>query len=314
MKIIVLDGYALNPGDLSWGGFEELGDVTVYDRTPPERVVERLQGADAMITNKVPVTAELLEQLPDLKYIGATATGYNIIDTDACRARGVVVTNVPAYSTEAVVQMTWAHIFNLTNRVALHAESVTAGDWCVSPDFCYWKTPQPALSQMTLGIVGFGQIGQGIALAAQTFGLRVIVSTRTPYNLPGIEMVSRETLFAEADIISLHCPHTPDTARMINAESIGLMKPGAFLINTSRGGLIDEVALADALNSGRLAGAGLDVLSTEPPKKDNPLLSAKNTFLTPHIAWAGIAARQTLMNQTVKNLKSFMAGATVNGV
>jgi len=314
MKIIVLDGYALNPGDLSWGGFEELGDVTVCDRTPPERVVERLQGADAMITNKVPVTAELLEQLPDLKYIGATATGYNIIDTDACRARGVVVTNVPAYSTEAVVQMTWAHIFNLTNRVALHAESVTAGEWCVNPDFCYWKTPQPALAQMTLGIIGLGQIGQRIALAAQAFGLRVIVSTRTPYNLPGIKMVSRETLFAEADIISLHCPQTPETEGLINAESIKLMKPGAFLINTSRGGLIDETALADALNSGRLAGAGLDVLSTEPPKKDNPLLSAKNCFITPHIAWAGIAARQTLMNQTVKNLKSFLSGDAVNRV
>lgn len=314
MKIIVVDGYAMNPGDLSWDGLNELGDLTVYDRTPPELVVERLQGADAMIINKVPVTAELLDQLPDLKYIGVTATGYNIIDTDACRARGVAVANVPAYSTEAVVQMTWAHILNLTNRVALHADSVRDGDWCACEDFCYWKTPQPALSQMTLGIIGFGQIGQGVALAAQAFGLRVLVSTRTPRNLPGVEMVSRDKLFAESDIISLHCPQTPETTGLINAAAIELMKPGAYLINTSRGGLIDEAALADALNSGRLAGAGLDVLSTEPPAKDNPLLNATNCFITPHIAWAGTAARQSLMNQTANNLRAFIAGEPINVV
>ncbi len=314
MKIIVLDGYALNPGDLSWDGLRELGDVTVHERTPPERVVERLRGAEALITNKVPVTAELLEQLPDLQYVGVTATGYNIIDTGACRARGVVVSNVPAYSTAAVVQLTWAHIFNLTNRVALHADSVTAGEWCGCKDFCYWKTPQPALNEMTLGIIGFGQIGQGVALTAQAFGLRVLVFTRTPRNLPGLEMVSREELFKRSDIVSLHCPQTPETTGLISAEAIQLMKPGAFLINTSRGGLIDEAALADALNSGRLAGAGLDVLSSEPPARQNPLLSAKNCFITPHIAWAGTAARQSLMNQTVGNLRAFVDGAPINVV
>jgi glycerate dehydrogenase len=314
MKIVVADGYALNPGDLSWDGLNEMGNVTVYERTPPDRVIERLRGADALITNKVPVTAELLEQLPDLKYIGVTATGYNIIDTDACRARGVAVANVPAYSTAAVVQMTWAHIFNLLSRVALHADSVRSGEWCDCIDFCYWKTRQPALNEMTLGLIGFGQIGQGMALAAQGFGLRVIVSTRTPRDLPGIEMVAREELFKQSDIISLHCPQTPQTEKLINAESIELMKPGAFVVNTSRGGLIDEAALAGALNSGRLAGAGLDVLSTEPPKKDNPLLSAKNCFITPHIAWAGIAARQSLMNQTIANLRAFVAGEPVNRV
>ena len=314
MKIVVADGYTLNPGDLSWEAFEQMGEVTVYDRTPPESVVERLCGADALITNKVPVTAGLLEQLPDLKYVGVTATGYNIIDIDACRVHGVAVTNVPAYSTAAVVQLTWAHILNLFNRVTLHADSVRAGDWTACADFCYWKTPQLALSEMTLGIIGFGQIGQGVALVAQGFGLRVIVSTRTPYNLPGIEMVSREELFRQADIISLHCPMTPETSTMINAETIGLMKQGAYLINTSRGGLINEAALAEALNSDRLAGAGLDVLTDEPPSAGNPLLSAKNCFITPHIAWAGIAARRSLMQQTAANLRAFLDGESVNRV
>lgn len=314
MKIIVVDGYAMNPGDLSWDGLEEIGDVTVYDRTPPERVVERLQGADVMITNKVPVSAKLLEQLPNLNYIGITATGYNTIDTDACRRRDVVVCNVPAYSTKAVVQMTWAHIFNLTNRVALHADSVCDGDWTACPDFCYWKTPQPALENMTLGLIGFGNIGQGVAAAAKGFGLRVLVSTRTSRDVSDVDLVSRDELLGQSDIVSLHCPQTPETQKLINAESIALMKPGAFLVNTSRGGLIDEAALADALNSGRLAGAGLDVLSTEPPLEDNPLLRAKSCFISPHMAWAGIAARQSLINQTVNNLRAFLDGAPVNRV
>lgn len=314
MKIVVTDGYALNPGDLSWEGLEQFGDVTVYDRTPPELVVERLRDADAMITNKVPVSAELLEQLPNLKYIGVTATGYNIIDTEVCRERGVVVANVPAYSTAAVAQMTWAHIFNLLNQVALHADSVRSGEWSNCKDFCYWKTPQPALENMTLGLIGFGNIGQGVAAAAKGFGVRVLVSTRTLRDVPDVEFVSREELLSQSDIVSLHCPQTPETEKLINAESIGLMKPGAFIINTSRGGLIDETALADALNSGRLAGAGLDVLSTEPPAEDNPLISAKNCFITPHIAWAGTAARQSLMNQTVANLRAFLDGEPVNRV
>jgi glycerate dehydrogenase len=299
---------------LSWEGLEPLGEVAVYDRTPPELVVERLRDADAMITNKVPVSAELLGQLPNLKYIGVTATGYNIIDTEACRERGVVVSNVPAYSTAAVVQLTWAHIFNLLNHVALHADSVRSGEWSRCKDFCYWKTPQPALEQMTLGLIGFGNIGQGVAATAKAFGLRVLVSTRTPRDVPDVEFVSREELLSQSDIVSLHCPQTPETEKLINAESIALMKPGAFIINTSRGGLIDEPALANALNSGRLAGAGVDVLSTEPPAEDNPLISAKNCFITPHIAWAGTAARKTLMNQTVANLRAFVDGAPVNRV
>ncbi|QHI69763.1 D-2-hydroxyacid dehydrogenase [Tichowtungia aerotolerans] len=314
MKIVVTDGYALNPGDLSWEGLEQLGEVTVYDRTPPELVVERLRDADAMITNKVPVSAELLGQLPNLKYIGVTATGYNIIDIEACRERGVVVSNVPAYSTAAVVQLTWAHIFNLLNQVALHADSVRCGEWSRCKDFCYWKTPQPALEQMTLGLIGFGNIGQGVAATAKAFGVKVLVSTRTQRDVPDVEFVSREALLSRSDIVSLHCPQTPETEKLINAESIALMKPGAFIINTSRGGLIDEPALAEALNSGRLAGAGLDVLSTEPPAEDNPLISAKNCFITPHIAWAGTAARKTLMNQTVANLRAFLDGEPVNRV
>ncbi len=314
MKIVVLDGYTLNPGDLSWSGLEELGEITVYDRTSPSDVVSRAKRAAALFTNKVLITGEILNQLPELRYVGVLATGYNVVDVKACHARNIVVTNVPEYGTAAVVQMTWAHIFNLANRVAAHADSVRNGVWCVSKDFCYWETPQMALGEMTLGLIGFGKIAQGVASIAQGLGMRVRVFTRTRHTVPGIEFVSRETLFRESDMISLHCPQTPETEKLICAENIARMKPGILLINTSRGGLIDELALAEALNAGRIAGAGLDVLSTEPPSKDNPLLTARNCFITPHIAWAGITARRTLMRQAGENLKQFLSGTPVNCV
>ena len=314
MKIVVLDGYTLNPGDLSWSGLEELGELTVYDRTSQSDVVSRAKGATALFTNKVPITEEILNQLPELWYIGVLATGYNVVDVKACHARNIVVTNIPEYGTAAVVQMTWAHIFNLTNRVASHADGVRKGDWYACKDFCYWETQQLTLGDMTLGLIGFGKIAQGVASIAQCLGMRVRAFTRTPCTVPGVEFVSRETLFRESDLISLHCPQTPETEKLICAENIALMKSGALLINTSRGGLIDEPALAEALNAERIAGAGLDVLSIEPPPKNNPLFTARNCFITPHIAWAGITARRTLMRQASENLKQFLSGTPINCV
>ena len=316
MKIVVLDGYGLNPGDLSWKGMEALGELTVYDRTSLSELMERSEGAEALITNKTLITAENMEALPDLKYIGVLATGYNVVDIEAAKARGIVVTNIPAYSTSSVAQMVFAHILNITQRVGHYAEENSKGRWTNNADFCYWDTDLVELDGKKMGIVGFGNIGQATARIAQAFGMEVLLYTSKEQSaLPqGMRKVALDELFAESDVISLHCPLTPDTKEMVNAERLKLMKPGAILVNTGRGPLVNEQDLADALNEGRIAAAGLDVLSVEPANADNPLLGAKNCFITPHIAWATKEARTRLMQIAVQNLKSYQEGYIINNV
>ena len=316
MKIVVLDGYGLNPGDLSWKGMEALGELTVYDRTSPSELMERSEGAEALITNKTLITAENMEALPDLKYIGVLATGYNVVDIEAAKARGIVVTNIPAYSTSSVAQMVFAHILNITQRVGHYAEENSKGRWTNNADFCYWDTDLVELDGKKMGIVGFGNIGQATARIAQAFGMEVLLYTSKEQSaLPqGMRKVALDELFAESDVISLHCPLTPDTKEMVNAERLKLMKPGAILVNTGRGPLVNEQDLADALNEGRIAAAGLDVLSIEPANADNPLLGAKNCFITPQIAWATKEARTRLMQIAVQNLKSYQEGYIINNV
>ncbi len=315
MNIVVLDGYTLNPGDLSWDRIKELGNCTVYDRTPHELTVERAKYADAVYTNKVILNLEILEQLPTLKFIGVLATGYNVVDIDAAKRAGITVTNIPAYSTDSVAQMVFSHILHFVQNVAVHAQSVDAGDWSKSIDFAYWKTPQTELAGKTLGIIGFGQIGQAVAKIGLAFGMKVIFNNRSKKET-GLtaKQVDLDTLLNESDFISINCPLTPENAGFINKDSIRKMKPGAFLVNTGRGPLIHEQDLADALNNGRIAGAGLDVLATEPAKKDNPLIGAKNCFITPHIAWATLEARSRLMRIAVENLKSYLSGTPQNVV
>ena len=316
MKIVVLDGYGLNPGDLSWKGIKALGELTVYDRTSPSELMERSEGAEALITNKTLITAENMEALPELKYIGVLATGYNVVDIEAAKARGIVVTNIPAYSTSSVAQMVFAHILNITQRVGHYAEEDSKGRWTNNADFCYWDTDLVELDGKKMGIVGFGNIGQATARIAQAFGMEVLLYTSKEQSaLPqGMRKVALDELFAESDVISLHCPLTPDTKEMVNAERLKLMKPGAILVNTGRGPLVNEQDLADALNEGRIAAAGLDVLSVEPANADNPLLGAKNCFITPHIAWATKEARTRLMQIAVQNLKSYQEGYIINNV
>ena len=314
MKIVVLDGYTMNPGDLSWEGLEGLGECAVYERTPPERVVERAAGTEIILTNKVPFDRERLARLPALKYIGVLATGYNVVDTAAARERGIVVTNVPAYSTRSVAQLVMALVLELAHHVGHHARTVREGRWTASKDFAYWDYPLVELDGLVMGIVGFGQTGRAVADLARAFGMRVLVHTRTPTAGPGVEFVDLATLLRRSDVVSLHCPLTPQTEGLVNAERLALMKPTAFLINTSRGPVVNERDLAEALNSGRIAGAGLDVLSTEPPKADNPLLAAKNCFITPHVAWATRAARERLMKTVVANVRAFLAGRPQNVV
>jgi glycerate dehydrogenase len=315
MKIVVLDGYVLNPGDLSWEGVKELGDCIIYDRTSAEQTFERAKGADVLITNKVVVDGELISKLPDLKYIGVLATGYNVVDTISAKKSGVVVTNIPAYSTASVAQMVFSHILNYAQNVSVHANSVAVGEWTKSVDFAYWKTPQMELAGKTLGIIGFGQIGQAVAKIGLAFGMKVIFSNRSKKetNLDA-EQVVLETLFAESDFISINCPLTPENAGFINKATISKMKPTAFLVNTGRGALVNEQDLADALNSGKIAGAGLDVLSVEPAKPENPLPNAKNCYITPHIAWATFEARSRLMKIAEENLKAFLEGKPINTV
>ncbi len=320
MKIVVLDGHAMNPGDLSWRGLEELGELTVHDRTPAGQVVERAQGAEIVLTNKSPLPRQTIEALPHLRYIGVQATGFNVVDAEAARERGVTVTNVPGYSTRSVAQMVMALLLELTQQVGHHAELVRRGRWSASPDFCCWDRPLVELDGLTIGIVGFGAIGRGVARLARAFGMRVLIHTRHPDDYRAtpqgreVEFVDLESLFCRSDVVSLHCPLTPQTEGMVDAERLGRMKPGAFLINTGRGPLVDEAALAEALNAGRLAGAGLDVLSAEPPSADNPLLQARNCFITPHIAWATRAARERLMASVVENVRAFLAGKPENVV
>lgn len=314
MKIVVLDGYCLNPGDLDWSGFEPMGSITVYDRTPATLTVERSKDADVLLTNKTVLNAENMSQMPNLKYVGVLATGYNVVDLEYAASRGITVTNIPAYSTASVAQMVFAHILNIANSVEHHSQLVRGGAWSSSIDFCFWDSPQIELAGKTIGLVGLGNTGMATARIAQAFGMKVIAVT-SKNNLPeGIKSVSYSDLWQQSDIVSLHCPLSADTRNLVNASTIAQMKPSAILINTGRGPLIDEQALADALNSGRIAAAAVDVLSTEPPATDNPLLTARNCFITPHIAWATREARQRLMDIAVGNLKAFADGKPVNVV
>ena len=316
MKIVVLDGYALNPGDLSWTGMEALGELTVYERTSPSEVLERSAGAEVLITNKTVITAEHMAALPQLKYIGVLATGYNVVDIDEARNHGIVVTNIPAYSTASVAQMVFAHVLNITQRVGYYATENANGRWTNSVDFCYWDTDLVELDGKKMGIVGLGNIGRATARIAQAFGMEVLVVTSKEQSaLPeGMKKVTLDELFAQSDVVSLHCPLTPDTKEMVNAARLQTMKPSAILINTGRGPLVNEQDLADALNEGRIAAAGLDVLSVEPSVTGNPLLGARNCFITPHIAWATKEARIRLMDIAVNNLKSYQEGIIINNV
>ena len=316
MKIVVLDGYGLNPGDLSWDAVSQLGELTVYDRTSSEEVIERSAGAEAILTNKTVITAEIMEALPDLKYIGVLATGYNVVNVDAAREKGIVVTNIPAYSTPSVAQMVFAHILNIAQQVQHHSEEVRKGRWTNNADFCFWDTPLIELREKKIGLVGLGHTGFNTARIAIGFGMQVTAYTsKSSLQLPPeIKKRTLDELFSECDIVSLHCPLTDETKELVNAERLRLMKPTAILINTGRGPLVNEQDLADALNAGKLYAAGLDVLSSEPPKADNPLLTARNCYITQHIAWASLEARTRLMDILVENIKAFQAGKPVNNV
>jgi glycerate dehydrogenase len=308
-SIVILDGHTLNPGDLSWSPFEELGKVTSHDRTSEADVLGRAKAAEVLIVNKTPLTARTIAALPNLRYIGVLATGYNIVDTAAARARGIPVTNVPVYGTDAVAQHVFALLLELTQHVGHHAAAVREGRWSRSADWCFWDTPLVELAGRQLGLVGgAGRIGRAVAQIGEAFRMSVAVAELAdgPAKL--------ETVFRRSDVISLHCPLTPETQDMVNARTLGWMKPTAFLINTSRGPLVNDRDLAEALNAGRIAGAGLDVLSVEPPPPDNPLLAAKNSLVTPHLAWAPGASRGRLLAAAAANLRAFLSGRPVNVV
>ena len=312
MNIVVLDGYALNPGDLSWGNLENLGNCTVYERTAADEIIERAKDADIIVVNKTVIDRKVIEELPTLKFIAETATGYNNIDLTAAKEKGVVVSNVPAYSTDSVVQMIFAHILNFTNKVAEHANSVNSGKWENAKDFCFWNSSLTELKGKTLGIIGFGNIGKAVSHIAHAFGMKVLVSTRTKRDIKDINFVEKNELFKDSDFIALACALTADTHHIINKDSLSLMKKSAFLINTGRGPLIDEQALAYAIKDGEIAGAGLDVLEEEPPKNGSPLIGLDNCFITPHIAWASTEARERLMGVTVDNVRAFIDGSPIN--
>lgn len=316
MKIVALDGYAANPGDLSWDELKALGECVIYDRTAPEEVLERAADAEVVLTNKVVITAEMMAALPQLKYIGVMATGYNIVDIDAARERGIIVTNIPSYSTDSVAQMVFAHILNIAQQVQHHSEAVHQGRWTSSKDFCFWDTPLIELRGKKIGIVGLGHTGYTTARIAIGFGMEVYAYTsKSSFQLPPeIKKMELDQLFSECDIISLHCLLTDKTRELVNAARLKQMKPTAILINTGRGQLVNEQDLADALNNGQIYAAGLDVLSQEPPKADNPLLTARNCYITPHIAWASAAARERLMGILLDNLKGYIEGKVINNV
>jgi len=316
MKIVILDGYTVNPGDYSWKELNSFGEVEIYDRTSRDEVIARAKDADMVLTNKVVLKGETLAQLPQLKYIGILATGYNIIDVEETRARGIVVANVPAYSTDSVAQMTFAHVLNITNRIEHYADQNRKGQWSAAADFCYWDTPLSELAGKTFGIVGLGNIGQKVASIALSFGMRVIALTsKKAEEMPkGVEKADLEELLTQSDVLSLHCPLTENTREMINRQSLAKMKRGVILVNTGRGPLVNEADVADALAEGRLAGYGSDVMSSEPPKADNPLLKQPNAFITPHIAWATAEARGRLMATAIENAKAFIAGKPQNVV
>lgn len=316
MKIVVLDGYGMNPGDLSWDEFKALGDCTIYDRTSTADVVARAKDADVILTNKTVISAEAIAALPELKYIGVMATGYNVVDIAAAKERGIVVTNAPAYSTLSVAQMAFAHILNIVQNVAHHSNEVKNGRWTNNDDFCFWDTPLIELSGLKLGIVGLGHTGMATARVAFGFGMNVCAYTsKSQLQLPSdIKIMTKDEIFTECDIVSLHCPLNEETRELVDAKRLASMKPTSILINTGRGSLINEQDLADALNNGVIYAAGIDVLSSEPPRADNPLLSAKNCFITPHIAWATKASRIRLMKILVDNIKAFSAGKPTNNV
>lgn len=316
MKIVILDGYSVNPGDLSWAELEKCGELTVYDRTNAEETIARAKDADAILTNKVVISDEIINKLPNLKYIGVLATGYNVVDTEAAKKRGIIVTNVPAYSTNSVVQMTFAHILNMTNRVAHYAQENCEGKWSSSPDFCYWDTNLSEIAGKTLGVVGLGNIGYKVACIARDFGMDVFACTsKNSADLPaGIQKVTFDGLLGVSDILTLHCPLTPQTKEMINKDTLSRMKRGALLINTGRGALINDKDVAQALSDGQLGGYGADVMTQEPPTADNPLLSAPNAFLTPHIAWATLEARKRLVAIASANVEAFIQGSPQNVV
>ena len=313
-SIVILDGYTANPGDLSWEKLKEIGSLTVYDRTKPEETIERAKEAEIVLTNKVLLRREEIEQLPRLKYIGVLATGYNVVDLEAARERGIIVTNVPAYSTESVAQKVFAHLLTVTNRTEHYAIQNRQGKWTASPDFSYWDTTLTELAGKTFGIVGLGNIGQRVAAIAQAFGMKVIAYTSKAANqLPDyIEKKTMEELLAESDVLSLHCPLTPDTKHLINKETLQMMKASAILINTGRGPLVNDQAVAEALNSQQLRAFCADVLTEEPPHADNPLLQCEHAYITPHIAWATSEARTRLIAVATENVKAFIEGKAKN--
>lgn len=317
MKMVVLDGYALNPGDLSWADIEALGELTVYDRTPEDLVVQRAQGAEAILVNKITLDRSVLEKLTELRFIGVLATGYDIVDIAAAKEFGVTVTNIPAYSTAAVAQLTFALILEICHHVGEHHRSVQNGDWASSGDFSYWKYPLMELQGKTLGIIGVGRIGQAVATIGQALGMQVLAFNRSRNSAlesDSFRYVELDELYANADIISLHCPLSESTQGMINSTAIAKMKDGVILINTSRGGLVVEQDLADALGSGKVSAAGVDVVIEEPIRADNPLLGAPNCMITPHIGWAPTEARVRLMGILAENIRQFQAGTPVNVV
>ncbi len=316
MKIVILDGYTENPGDLNWEGFESLGALTVYDRTPADKIVERIGDAEIVITNKTPISAQILSACPAIKYIGLLSTGYNVVDIDAARVKGIPVTNIPTYGTAAVGQFAIALLLEICHHIGHHSEAVHEGRWTKGEDWCFWDYPLIELAGKTIGIVGFGRIGQVTGAIAKAMGMRVIAFDLQPNDAGRAiaEYMELDTLFTQSDVISLHCPLFPATQGLINKETIAKMKDGVIILNNSRGPLIVEQDLADALNSGKVAAAGLDVVSSEPIREDNPLLNAKNCIITPHISWAPKESRKRLMDIAVENLKAYQSGSPVNVV
>lgn len=315
MKIVILDGYTLNPGDLSWGRFEELGDLTVYDRTPADQVVKRIGDAEIVYTNKTPITRETLESCTNIRFIGVLATGYDIVNKDAAKEKGIPVSNIPSYGTDAVSQFAIALLLELCHHIGAHSDSVKNGDWSKNPDWCYWNFPLIELAGKTMGIIGLGRIGQGTARIAQALGMKVIAHDshkRPELATEACRYAELDELFSESDIIVLHCPLLPETAGIINKKNIAKMKDHVMIINNSRGPLVVEEDLCEALNSGKVSGAGLDVASTEPIRADNPLLKAKNCIITPHISWAPKESRQRLMDIAADNLKKYLEGNPIN--
>lgn len=316
MRIVVLDGYTLNPGDISWAALETLGELTVYDRTPADKTVERICDAGIVLTNKTRLTADVFDAASNIKFVGVLATGYDVVDVAAAKQRGIPVCNVPGYATDAVAEMVFALLLELCRHTGAHAEAVKNGEWTASPDFCFWKHPMSELNGKTMGIVGLGRTGQKTAVISQAFGMKVLAvsGSRALPESDTLSYVTMEQLLARADVISLHCPLTDATKHLINEDTISRMRDGVMLINIARGGLIDEQALADALNCGKVAGAAVDVVSAEPIHVDNPLLGAKNIIITPHIAWAARPSRERLMEQTAKNVAAYLSGQPINVV